>query len=556
MKRILSAAMSICMMLSLFTVGANAATPAPSSVVVSPQSLMVDGAVKDVQKYNIDGSNYFKLRDLAYLLNGTGSQFGVGWDADAGVVSITTGEAYTPNGSEMQTGKDESASTVASAQAIKIDGKTRSDLYVYNIGGANFFKLRDLGTALGFEVDYDAANNAATVATKGSAPAAQSSAPAARGEVTTMEILGLPKDIHHIANPTRRGEYVTNILYAAATGNYDFAYSGYIGTPIEMRLIKDNFPELFGAWPYGDDLRILNVDNTYRLDAQGITKAEAAKHTTDAINAAKRIYSQLHASGKVTDGMTQLQIAQVYYDYINDPGIGKKELDESITGRAAVFNMMMHMEGIPAVSLRTSVQGYGHYMHYLLLDGKEYICDLRNKQFPIRAASDTIGSFEKNFTLFDKELAAARAITKAYAEKSLSAFTAAVEGVYFGGNYYTGTDSERYTLKTVSGNMTVEYLGDYQYKFTPTDGGKFTYVEGADFHYKYETGDAKGGIGGSTNSIGMIIEDGSIIMSHAEGRADETKKNMDRETAALKDHGKFTITYNGVTYKCTTQGIK
>lgn len=576
MKRILGIALTLCMALSLFTVSANAATPKPDAVVVSPQILMVDGVVKNAQKYNIDGANYFKLRDLAYLLNGTGSQFGVGWDGATGTVTITTGEAYTPVGGELETGADMSASTVPSAQTIKINGETRSDLYVYNIGGANFFKLRDLGTALGFEVDYDAANNAATVATKGGAPATQSDAPAAQGEVTTMEILGLPKDIHYIANPTRRGEYVTNILYAAATGNYGFAYSGYIETPLQIGWIKQIFPELFGTWK-NTKLGIANVDHTYRLErygAQGVTMAEAAKNTTAAISAAKSIYDQLHASGKVTDGMTQLQIAQVYYDFMKGYGVKGTELYKNpnsaeaqkydsayaclvnkvadCSGRAAAFNLLMHLEGIPAVGIGGTVQGSGHIMNYLLLDGEEYMCDFHEGDFPIH----TVSGFDSDFRPYDGRLAVARAIAKAYAEKSLSVFTAAVENGFTGENF-KGTDSERYTLKTVNGNMTVEYLGNYKYKYTPTDGSKFTYVEGAEYSYHAGTSDDSGAkYGYGSDGITGAIEDGSIIMNHAKGYADAEKEDMDRPVAALKNHGEFTITYNGVTYSCETQGVE
>ena len=38
----------------------------------------------------------------------------------------------------------------------------------YNIDGSNYFKLRDLGDALGFTVDYDADSNTAIVLSKGS----------------------------------------------------------------------------------------------------------------------------------------------------------------------------------------------------------------------------------------------------------------------------------------------------------------------------------------------------------------------------------------------------
>ena len=52
-------------------------------MVLSPQKLSVNGTNVDCGKYNIDGANYFKLRDLAYMLNGTASQFDVGFDAAA-----------------------------------------------------------------------------------------------------------------------------------------------------------------------------------------------------------------------------------------------------------------------------------------------------------------------------------------------------------------------------------------------------------------------------------------------------------------------------------------
>ena len=138
-------------------------TPGDFGACASAQNLTVDGVQKNVEKYNILGSNYFKLRDIAMLLNGTPAQFSVGWDEASGVVSITPGAPYEPVGGELTVGADKSASAIPSAQTVKIDGWTRSDLTVFNLEGNNFFKLRDLGEALGFYVDYDAAANAATV---------------------------------------------------------------------------------------------------------------------------------------------------------------------------------------------------------------------------------------------------------------------------------------------------------------------------------------------------------------------------------------------------------
>ena len=135
------------------------------SVVLSPQNLTVNGVRKNVEKYNIDGYNYFKLRDIAYLLNGTPAQFSVEWDAAANAARIVSGQPYTANGSELVIGADRSTTAVRSPQTIVIDGEVRSDLAAFNLAGNNFFKLRDLGEALGFQVDYDAATNTAVVTT-------------------------------------------------------------------------------------------------------------------------------------------------------------------------------------------------------------------------------------------------------------------------------------------------------------------------------------------------------------------------------------------------------
>ena len=140
--------------------------PAEDVVMPTNQALQVNGeAVTGAQVYNINGSNYFKLRDVAALLNGTGSQFALEYDAAARQIVLTTGEAYTPDGSELTAGEDQSATAVRSSQSLTIDGESAS-LTAYNIGGNNYFMLRDLGEALGFEVDYDAATRTMIINSK------------------------------------------------------------------------------------------------------------------------------------------------------------------------------------------------------------------------------------------------------------------------------------------------------------------------------------------------------------------------------------------------------
>ncbi len=150
--------LSLCLVLST---GASAA-----NVTLSAQRLTVDGREIACERYNIDGSNYFKLRDIAYLLANSSAKFSVGYDAEKGLVTVLSGQEYEPTGTELKLGEDKSAQTQPSGQRLLVNGREREGLTVYNIGGNNFFKLRDLGDMLGFEVDYDVKTNTAVISNK------------------------------------------------------------------------------------------------------------------------------------------------------------------------------------------------------------------------------------------------------------------------------------------------------------------------------------------------------------------------------------------------------
>lgn len=124
--------------------------------------LTVDGRPAAPAAYKIDGSNCFKLRDLAMLLNGTAAQFSVDYD---GAVRIVTGQPYRPVGGELAGVPTAKAPASASRDPVYIDGVERQ-LTAYKIGGSNYFKLRDLGDALGFQVGYDSATGTASIRTK------------------------------------------------------------------------------------------------------------------------------------------------------------------------------------------------------------------------------------------------------------------------------------------------------------------------------------------------------------------------------------------------------
>ncbi|MCL2099909.1 MAG: prolyl oligopeptidase family serine peptidase [Oscillospiraceae bacterium] len=123
-------------------------------------AVLVNGEDTAFEAYNINGNNYFKLRDLAFVLSGTEKQFEVAYDAGINAVTLTSGESYTPDGGEMsgRAGGGEAVTALSATARVYLDGR-EINLEAYNIGGNNYFKLRDLGQALNFGVGWDRAAN-------------------------------------------------------------------------------------------------------------------------------------------------------------------------------------------------------------------------------------------------------------------------------------------------------------------------------------------------------------------------------------------------------------
>jgi hypothetical protein len=97
----------------------------------------VDGVQQNFQAYNIDGYNYFKLRDLAYTLSGSSKQFNVVWDSQNGTIDILRNQPYTVVGGEM-TGKGNSTVTPDETGARIILDSKEASLFAYIIEGNNY----------------------------------------------------------------------------------------------------------------------------------------------------------------------------------------------------------------------------------------------------------------------------------------------------------------------------------------------------------------------------------------------------------------------------------
>ena len=141
----------------IVTLGTATATPTASTVLVDGEEIAFDA-------YNINGNNYFKLRDIAFVLNDTDKQFAVGWDGATSSISLTSGEPYEVIGGEME-GKGEGSKAATQTRARIYLDDVNALLTAYHIEGNNYFMLRDIGAAFDFAVTWDGASNTISIDT-------------------------------------------------------------------------------------------------------------------------------------------------------------------------------------------------------------------------------------------------------------------------------------------------------------------------------------------------------------------------------------------------------
>ncbi len=132
------------------------------TAVATTQTVEVDGRAVTFETYalldaNGFQTNYAKLRDVAYVLNGTAAQFAVDWSSEDGV-AIATGQRYTADGSEMSTPYSGDRRCQVLDETTAVDGANQAiaAIRLFDDGGNGYtyYKLRDLGSCLGFQVDW------------------------------------------------------------------------------------------------------------------------------------------------------------------------------------------------------------------------------------------------------------------------------------------------------------------------------------------------------------------------------------------------------------------
>ena len=125
------------------------------TAIPGTSKVTVNGSAVTFEAYNINGSNYIKLRDLAAALEGTAKQFEITYNSSGNAINMISGRSYTAVGGELKaSGKTASVTATLSTATVTLDDQKIS-LTAYIIGGYNYFKLRDVASALDFGVTYD-----------------------------------------------------------------------------------------------------------------------------------------------------------------------------------------------------------------------------------------------------------------------------------------------------------------------------------------------------------------------------------------------------------------
>lgn len=596
MKRIVSLALALCMVLSLFTVGVHAETN-NNEALQAAEELHRLGLFQGVGT-NTDGTiNYDLNRAMSREEGVTMLVRLLGMEDEA---KKGTWKAPFTDVSEWAKPYVNYAYTNELTNGIGSNQYGGGTGYTMTATQYLTFCLRSMGYTSGkdFQWDsawtltdklgitnkqYNAGNN--TKFTRGDAAIVS----LATYRATMLKIYGLPVDMLKVSPETRYGNpesYVLNFMYNMAIGHYDewipgpaqgFAEDSIFFTKIYTDELSEIYPEMFGglAWMHGDGDRlcIAQVDGTYNYFLEHGSLKKIWEQNNEAIKVARKIKSELHSSGKITDGMTQKEIEYEYFKYMrekyvpeieyvfedNTPGstaygcLVEKKCNS--VGRAAAFNLLMRLEGIRSISVPMVDNSHANLM---LLGGEFWISDFGDKGGSLWSSDyDKLVNYR-----FVRGLS--RDVAKRFNDLAMATdhYYGFKEHLWkhnhmfmsfwdFNGDSQSGAtyvkdlaDNDHFTWKTVEGNLKMEYLGNCIVKITPTDGSKITVTDPK----KFRTGSIKNPDANPLDES-FSIQDGSLYWIIPGLKESSFKTSM-------KDHFDFSITNGITTWTVVTKGIE
>ncbi len=227
MKRVLKIFAIIAIIASL-SLSAFATYGSTETAIPTPSTVLINGTEVEFEAYNINGNNYFKLRDIAMALIGTEVEIHVEWVEEEQLIAVYSNGYYEPLGTELSLGDGTTKNAILS-DFIILFNEVEITPTVYNIDGYSFFKLRDLGEVINFGIDWIAESSTISID-------------------TTKEYV--PESTTTPPEETSTGEYVNNVeeLIGTYVGEYT-ANQGITGLTLEVYEENDTVKALFNFYP-------------------------------------------------------------------------------------------------------------------------------------------------------------------------------------------------------------------------------------------------------------------------------------------------------------------
>lgn len=347
-----------------------ASAGAASTVIATPtrdegQSVYVDDTQVYPTGYNIDGNNYFKLRDIGVLVG-----FGVEWDSATQTVEISTART-TPSTAGITDTAVQGAVAKLTNQRIAVDG-IYANMKAYQINGNNYVKLRDIAFQVNFAVNFDAATDHVIISPK-----------LFYGE----KAQGVSSSVYEIvANPSER-PVPTPVDGNAHHG--DVIYWYYSLAEEDLQYVQDLAASSYvDIWSSGGKpfVTFQQENNVYMTLPLAISTPEEVAKLQSAVESA--------IASCVKDGMSDYEIAKALHDWLvlnneyaeDKYAVGERPYKQYTAygalvdhvsvceGYAEAYKKLMDRAGIPC-ELITGWANGNHAWNIVQIDGEWYHVD-------------------------------------------------------------------------------------------------------------------------------------------------------------------------------------